>query len=97
MFQRVAVALTLVLTLASGSALSQEAGTRSGFWLSFGGGGGVMNGLRGASFYVRMGGTPNEQACPSSAMRAPSPFSAGSPKIPIAAIPKSEHLTRSSS
>jgi hypothetical protein len=61
MFQRVAVALTLVLTLASGSALSQEAGTRSGFWLSFGGGGGVMNGLRGASFYVRMGGTPNEQ------------------------------------
>jgi hypothetical protein len=48
MFQRVAVALTVVLTLASGSALSQEAGTRSGFWLSFGGGGGVMNGLRGA-------------------------------------------------
>jgi hypothetical protein len=61
MFQKGALALILALTLVSGSALPQEAGTRSGFWLSFGGGGGVMNGLRGAAAYVRMGGTPNER------------------------------------
>jgi hypothetical protein len=61
MFQKTTLILTLVLVLASASALPQEASTRSGFWLSFGGGGGVMDGQRGATMYVRMGGTPNDQ------------------------------------
>jgi hypothetical protein len=61
MFQKVALALTLVFALTTGLALPQEAGARSGFWLSFGGGGGLMNGSRGAATYVRMGGTPNNR------------------------------------
>jgi hypothetical protein len=60
MFQKTALSLTLLLVLASTSALAQEASTRSGFWMSFGGGGGVMNGERGATFYARLGGTPND-------------------------------------
>lgn len=59
MFQKTALALSLIVALAAGTATSQEGGTRSGFWLSFGGGGGLMNGLRGAATYVRLGGTPN--------------------------------------
>ncbi|NIM52598.1 MAG: hypothetical protein GTO22_25695 [Gemmatimonadales bacterium] len=61
MFQKVTLALTVVFVLGAGSALPQEVGTRSGFWLSFGGGGGLMDGLRGAATYVRMGGTPNSR------------------------------------
>ncbi|MEJ2238484.1 MAG: hypothetical protein P8X82_09330, partial [Gemmatimonadales bacterium] len=61
MFRRVAVAAMLALALAPWPASPQVEGERSGFWLSFGGGGGLLRDLRAASFYVRMGGTPNHQ------------------------------------
>ena len=42
-------------------ASGQNEGTHKGFWLSFGGGGGWMEGERSASSYFRMGGTPNSK------------------------------------
>jgi len=61
MFRRVALGAILALSLAPRTASPQVEGERSGFWLSFGGGGGLLRDLRAASFYVRMGGTPNHQ------------------------------------
>jgi hypothetical protein len=51
----------VALAVAAWPASPQGGGERSGFWFSFGGGGGLIRDLRGAAFYVRMGGTPNSQ------------------------------------
>lgn len=61
MFQRKAAALVTVFVLGVVPLSAQEDGIRRGFWLSFGGGGGWNDGMRGASGYIRMGGTPNER------------------------------------
>ena len=61
MFQRSLVLLFASGVLASSAGWAQHEGTHKGFWLSFGGGGGWMDGARGASGYVRMGGTPNSR------------------------------------
>ncbi|MFC1639363.1 hypothetical protein ACFL3B_01210 [Gemmatimonadota bacterium] len=53
--------LLLVWVLGCGHAVAQNDNTHKGFWLSFGGGGGWMDGERSASSYFRMGGTPNSQ------------------------------------
>lgn len=59
MSHRVAFAVMVAAVLAAWPASPQDEGERSGFWLSFGGGGGLIRDLRAATFYVRMGGTPN--------------------------------------
>ena len=61
MFQRMTVALVAACVLGVAPIYAQEDGARRGFWLSFGGGGGWNDGMRGASGYIRMGGTPNER------------------------------------
>ncbi len=61
MFQRATVALVMMLVLSAVPGHAQEDGNRQGFWLSFGGGGGWNDGTRGASGYLRMGGTPHER------------------------------------
>ncbi|UCG85066.1 MAG: hypothetical protein JSW71_14125 [Gemmatimonadota bacterium] len=61
MFRRLAFGVMVALALAPWPAAPQIEGERAGFWLSFGGGGGLMRDLRAATFYVRMGGTPNRQ------------------------------------
>jgi hypothetical protein len=61
MFQRSAILLIALGALATGMACAQHEGAHRGFWLSFGGGGGWMDGTRGAAGYVRMGGTPNSR------------------------------------
>ncbi len=61
MSYRVAVLMIAALALSGTSVSAQYEGDRRGFWLSFGGGGGVIRDLRAATFYVRMGGTPNSR------------------------------------
>ncbi len=61
MSHRVAFAVLIVFGLAAWPASPQDEGERAGFWLSFGGGGGLIRDLRAATFYARMGGTPNRQ------------------------------------
>jgi hypothetical protein len=61
MFQKMTVALTALCVLVVLPLCAQGGESRRGFWLSFGGGGGWNDGMRGASGYVRMGGTPNER------------------------------------
>jgi hypothetical protein len=51
----------VALVLAAWPASPQDEGERAGFWLSFGGGGGMLRSMRAATFYARMGGTPNRR------------------------------------
>ena len=53
--------LLLVWVLCCVPADAQNESAHKGLWLSFGGGGGWMDGERSASSYFRMGGTPNSQ------------------------------------
>ena len=53
--------LLLVCVFCCGPVIAQTENAHKGFWLSFGGGGGWMEGERSASSYFRMGGTPNSQ------------------------------------
>lgn len=58
---RSAMLLIALGTLSTTVAHAQEEGSHKGFWLSLGGGGGWMDGTRGAAGYLRMGGTPNSR------------------------------------
>lgn len=60
MFHRVTLALVVTLVMGAAAGNAQDNVSRRGFWLSIGGGGGWNDGMRGASGYLRMGGTPNE-------------------------------------
>lgn len=62
MFRQSTVALVVACCLSSVAASAQLDGERRGFWLSVGAGGGWNEGLRGASGYLRMGGTPHDRA-----------------------------------
>ena len=60
MFHRVTVALAITILVGCVQVHAQGEGDRTGLWLSAGGGGGWNDGMKGASGYLRMGGTPNE-------------------------------------
>ncbi|MFC1639364.1 hypothetical protein ACFL3B_01215 [Gemmatimonadota bacterium] len=60
MFHRVTVALVITFVVGCVYGHAQADGSRQGFWLSAGGGGGWNDGTGGASGYIRAGGTPNE-------------------------------------
>ena len=61
MYRRSIVALALFCCLCGSNLWAQESGERRGFWLSVGAGGGWNDRTRGASGYLRMGGTPHER------------------------------------
>ncbi len=60
MFHRVMITLAMAFVVGCVYGHAQGDRGRQGFWLSLGGGGGWNDGMRGASGYLRMGGTPNE-------------------------------------
>ena len=61
MIKNAMLSFLLVWVLCSVPAVAQSDNTHKGLWLSFGGGGGWMDGERSASSYFRMGGTPNSR------------------------------------